>query len=673
MSILRQAIYQPRLAIRLQLIVATSLVCLLVLAGFAFFGQYELMWNARVDTLRTATEQAVSIAGEFERRVHAGELTSEQALRQFRDTIRPIRYNGKAGYLFAYGMDGNTLVLGPTPALEGTNRLKVHDANGKLWLQDMIMVARKGGGTVTYSYPKPGATVAQPKLAYVRMLPAWNMFVATGLYVDDLRTDAIATLIYFATIVGLLLALCIVVAWLVARGITRPLSRLRRNMMALANGEADVKIADTRRRDEIGEMAGAVMFFQEQIAEAARLRGAQEEARLRATTEQKAVLRSMADNIEAATATALSAVAESTRAMTAGADAMSASATQSGAAAQNAASAANAAQASAQTVASAAEQLNASILEISHQVQESTRIVREAVAAGGQTRAAIGMLEQEVGRVDEVAAMIGTIARRTNLLALNATIEAARAGEAGLGFAVVASEVKDLANQTGRSTKEIGRLLAGVRATTAGAASAVAGIEAAIERMNAIAGSIAVAIEEQGAATSEIARSIGQTASAASLVSDCNANVMREAVTTGRQAAELRGQSGGLDASMQELRMTLTRALRNSAPEIDRRADPRVAADLACSLDIAGQPRIETRMNDVSASGTSVGNARSLTAGLTGQMRIAGLGAPLAFAVVDQIGGVARLRFTETDDVLAELRALVQRLGAQSGRLARAA
>ncbi len=90
-------------------------------------------------------------------------------------------------------------------------------------------------------------------------------------------------------------------------------------------------------------------------------------------------------------------------------------------------------------------------------------------------------------------------------------------------------------------------------------------------------------------------------------------------------------------------------------------------------MEIAGRSWIETRTRDLSVSGTSVDNALSLTAGQTGQLRIAGLGAALAFTVVDQQGGTARLRFTGTDDALADLRALVQRLGGQSGQLAEAA
>ena len=120
---------------------------------------YDLMWDARVDKLRAITEQAVSIAAELERQVEPGGLSRDQAIQRFRDAIRPSRYDGGAGYYFAYDMNANTLVLGPTPQAEGTNRIEMKDADGKLFLQALIAAARQGGGTVTYRYPKPGSQV----------------------------------------------------------------------------------------------------------------------------------------------------------------------------------------------------------------------------------------------------------------------------------------------------------------------------------------------------------------------------------------------------------------------------------------------------------------------------------------------------------------------------------
>lgn len=62
---------------------------------------------------------------------------------------------------------------------------------------------------------------------------------------------------------------------------------------------------------------------------------------------------------------------------------------------------------------------------------------------------------ESVESISSMNAAISNIASQTNLLALNAAIEAARAGESGRGFAVVADEIVKLADETGKSAKQI--------------------------------------------------------------------------------------------------------------------------------------------------------------------------------------------------------------------------
>ncbi len=62
-------------------------------------------------------------------------------------------------------------------------------------------------------------------------------------------------------------------------------------------------------------------------------------------------------------------------------------------------------------------------------------------------------------RIDDISTVIDDIAFQTNLLALNAAVEAARAGEQGRGFAVVAEAVRNLAQKSSVSAKDITSLV----------------------------------------------------------------------------------------------------------------------------------------------------------------------------------------------------------------------
>lgn len=65
-------------------------------------------------------------------------------------------------------------------------------------------------------------------------------------------------------------------------------------------------------------------------------------------------------------------------------------------------------------------------------------------------------------KINEISDFINELTFQTNLLSLNAAVEAARAGEAGKGFAVVAAEIRNLAQKSAKSAKEITELITNI-------------------------------------------------------------------------------------------------------------------------------------------------------------------------------------------------------------------
>ena len=307
-------------------------------------------------------------------------------------------------------------------------------------------------------------------------------------------------------------------ALLLGRGMSRPLTAITAVMNRLSSGDTDVAIPGGDRKDELGTMAGAVDVFRRNMIEARTLREAQEAAKQLAELEKKALQRQMADRFEADVKSVVGAVARATEDMQRMTAQITASVNGTSAQAAAAAAASEEASASINTVASATEQLASSVAEIGRQVTHSSDVADAAVAKAGKTTEMVGSLAAASDKIGDVLRLIGAIASQTNLLALNATIEAARAGEAGRGFAVVASEVKALASQTAKATEEIAGQVTAIQSSTGDCAAAIDGISDTIRQISGIATSVAAAVEEQGSATREIARSVQQVAAGTSEV-----------------------------------------------------------------------------------------------------------------------------------------------------------
>lgn len=108
----------------------------------------------------------------------------------------------------------------------------------------------------------------------------------------------------------------------------------------------------------------------------------------------------------------------------------------------------------------------------------------------------IRRLQKKTEAIGKILVVIDEVAEQTNLLALNAAIIAAQAGEHGKGFAVVAGEIKELAERTATSTKEIHDIIAALQVEGASAVRAIQGGAARVEEGVRLSGAAKGALEK---------------------------------------------------------------------------------------------------------------------------------------------------------------------------------
>jgi methyl-accepting chemotaxis protein len=356
----------------------------------------------------------------------------------------------------------------------------------------------------------------------------------------------------------LLIATCVFSIFTIAR----PMRALSVSMEELAGGNFAVVLPGLGRKDEVGDVAGAVEKFKVVSEQKAR-----EEAEVKikqdqiAAQQRKADMITLADTFESAVGEIIETVSSASTELEASAGTLTKTAERAQELTTMVAAASEEASTNVQSVASATEELTSSVNEISRQVQESARMANEAVDQARKTNDRVGELSKAAARIGDVVELINTIAGQTNLLALNATIEAARAGEAGRGFAVVASEVKALAEQTAKATGEIGQQISGIQAATQESVHAIREISGTIEKLSEISSTIAAAVEEQGAATQEISRNVQQAAQGTQQVSSHITDVQRGASETGSASSQVLSAAQMLSGDSNRLKLEVGKFL----------------------------------------------------------------------------------------------------------------
>ena len=349
-------------------------------------------------------------------------------------------------------------------------------------------------------------------------------------------------------IIATVVILCggILLAWFLARSLSRPLVAITATMDRLSSGDTAAIVPGMERHDELGVMATALTVFKDAMVETERLKEEQATDKQRAHAQRQAVVLDLAERFESSIGGIADGVAGAAAELQGTARSMAASSEETSRQATTVTAASEQAASSVQTVAAAAEELAASIREISQQVSRSSAMIGEAVQQAERSDEQMRGLTEAAEKIGDVVKLISDIAAQTDLLALNATIEAARAGDAGKGFAVVASEVKTLATQTAKATEQIGEQIKAIQQASRGSALSIQSITETIGRVNETVTTIAAAVKEQGAATQEIARSVAEAAHGTQAVTDTIAGVSQAAGLTGTAANQTLAAAGTL-------------------------------------------------------------------------------------------------------------------------------
>ena len=540
----------------------------------------QAMLNSDYDTaIKEQVENTLSMIASCDSMLEKQGLGIDERKNMIKEIIRNIRF-GTDGYFWIDTTEGVNVLLPINPSVEGKMRMDAKDVNGVPFIQNIISVARSGGGFTQWYFQGIGTgDVAKPKRGYARVYEKFGWVIGTANYLDNIDKVIARERSFvrknFSKFMETNLIICFstliissfIFVFLLVHLFVRPIASASDKLQNISEGDGDLTVSlPVRGADEIARLSSAFNKTIEKIR--ASVHSVSDNA-----VSMKEVGASLATNVSQ-TASAINeisanienvkkqilyhtssvvAVGASLQAMQVTIGEVDASAKEQSATVGRSSSKVTEMMASIRNVASVVESNLKALTDLNEATEGGKAIIEQTVDLSHDVDEGSAILL-------EASTVIQNIAEQTNLLAMNAAIEAAHAGEAGKGFAVVADEIRKLSEESGAQGKNIVKILTDlkdkIRKVSGSAAEAKVEFENIFrlaERTRENEQSVMGSMREQDERSAEVIHAIGEIAEISRSVQGGAEEMLKNSTLVSGEMERLGLMSDSIAASITEM------------------------------------------------------------------------------------------------------------------------